>query len=272
MRALEPLRAALGQFSMRCLDRLFPPYCRHCGAPGAERGPFCASCYALLPCPGPECRLCAAPVALDGALCDGCDPAAVPYDALVSSGEYEGAWRAAILRFKHLGDAELRSAIGNAMAREVRARGPSFGEGCAVVPVAGHALRTLFRGRDPVDELAADLARALRLPCERLLVRALRARSQGGLPRAARLLNPSGSYCVRRRLFGFGSKKRRVPSTVLLVDDVRATGATLRECARALKEAGALRVWAVVAAHSTGADSRDAVRGSRRSRRDSRGF
>ncbi|TPW11610.1 MAG: hypothetical protein FD129_1619, partial [bacterium] len=31
-----------------------------------------------------------------------------------------------------------------------------------------------------------------------------------------------------------------------------ATGVALRECARVLKEAGALRVWAVVAAHSTG--------------------
>jgi len=58
---------------------------------------------------------------------------------------------------------------------------------------------------------------------------------------AARARNVKGAFAVRK---GHGFAGR----TICLVDDIRTTGATLNECARTLREAGAARVFAVVLA------------------------
>jgi predicted amidophosphoribosyltransferase len=102
-----------------------------------------------------------------------------------------------------------------------------------VVPVPTSPLRTLGRGFDPAAEIGAALARRAGLGFSPCLARSGAGR-QVGRRRAERLGRPPR---IQARL--------PVPRSVVLVDDVLTTGATVSACARALRGAGTARIVAV---------------------------
>jgi len=113
-----------------------------------------------------------------------------------------------------------------------------------VIPVPVHASRRRERGYNQSELLAGRIALMRGLSLERgILVKSRNTGSQTGLEREQRMVNVAGSFGVRRpgRLSG---------RSVLLVDDVVTTGSTLRECARAVLESGAMEVSACAAASS----------------------
>jgi ComF family protein len=110
-----------------------------------------------------------------------------------------------------------------------------------VVPVPLHWSRRLVRGYNQ----SLVLAKKLEYPTARIntdLVRIRRTKSQPMMASpAARARNVAGAFAVRRG-HEFAGRK------ICLVDDIKTTGATLNECAKTLKEAGALKVFALVLA------------------------
>ena len=109
--------------------------------------------------------------------------------------------------------------------------------GCAV-PVPLHPARRRQRGFNQ----ASDLARHLGLPVHHALRRVRATPTQTGLPAVQRHRN------VRDAFAATPSARALAGRTVVLVDDVSTTGATLEACARALKEAGVGEVLALTAA------------------------
>lgn len=97
--------------------------------------------------------------------------------------------------------------------------------------------RRRARGFDQAELVARALARRWDLPCRRLLVR-LPGPPQAGRGGAERRGNPRFST------------RRRSPRSVVVVDDVATTGATLTAASRALRAAGAEEVRAVVLARA----------------------
>ncbi len=110
----------------------------------------------------------------------------------------------------------------------------------AVVPVPLHASRLLERGYNQSALLAEPLAAHFGLPLEAGWIERCRAtRPQVGLNAAQRSANVAQSFAARPAVRG---------RTLLLVDDVYTSGATLRACAEAACGAGAAAVYALTLA------------------------
>jgi ComF family protein len=106
-----------------------------------------------------------------------------------------------------------------------------------VVPVPLHSQRELERGFNQ----ASEIARHLGIPVLPAIRRIRATPSQTDLPAARRHANVRGAFALRRGIDVSGQ-------SLVLVDDVSTTGATLEACARVLKEAGAADVRAITAA------------------------
>lgn len=110
-----------------------------------------------------------------------------------------------------------------------------------VIPVPLHSKRLRERGYNQSALLAKIWAKNLRC-CSypETLVRTIDTPSQTGLSQAARRANVKNVFAVT-------NPKTILDQSILLVDDVHTTGATLNEAARVLKEAGAKQVqtWSV---------------------------
>lgn len=117
----------------------------------------------------------------------------------------------------------------------------------AVTCVPTHWLRML-KGRFHVARaLAHGVARRLELPCVSLLRRTRLGTRQVGLTYPQRMENVRGAFGL---IPGASVRGARI----LIVDDVRTTGATLEECAKALRRGRAAEVYAAVVARAKGAD------------------
>lgn len=133
-----------------------------------------------------------------------------------------------------------RRTIARPLGRLMRERCADVLDGADfVTPVPLHWRRRWSRGFNQ----AAELAAALGLPVVHALGRARPTPSQTELPADRRHENVRRAFRTKRRAIS-----RVRGACVVLVDDVRTTGATLEACAQALTEAGARDVRALTAA------------------------
>jgi len=115
----------------------------------------------------------------------------------------------------------------------------------AVVPVPLSREQRRRRGFNQSERLAVELARRLALPvCTLMLQRVRDTRPQVRLSASERARNVRGAFQAAGR-------DQVADQVVLLVDDVLTTGATLNECARVLKRAGAADVYGITMARQT---------------------
>ena len=152
-------------------------------------------------------------------------------DGIRAAFAFEGVARDLIvaLKFRH-----RRGAAGVIAAQMVRRLGLQHVDLVTWAPTSARRVRR--RGYDQAEAIAQSIARQLGVPCRRLLYRAHGA-PQTGKSRADRLDGPA-----------FRARRPRRDLTVLVVDDVVTTGATLRTAAEALRAAGVARVELVAAA------------------------
>jgi ComF family protein len=170
------------------------------------------------------------------------------FDMARSYGLYTGNLRKAILHLKFHGREYLGHRLGALLARAWAAL-PEL-DSAIVAPVPLHPSRRRERGFNQAELLARGLVRSLRKEESGLrlvagTLRRIRATvPQVGLSVRARRENVSGVFSV-------GRPEDVRNRTVVVVDDVMTTGATLSACAAALKRAGAARVLALSLARAT---------------------
>src|SRR5574341_159625 len=234
----------------RLLDFLLPTPCSYCHSPvGNSPVPFfCSACWSYFSLlNGPVCPCCGrlfdSPEALShspGHLCGACRRELPPFDQALSVGYFEGALREAVHVFKYRPCRSLGKPLARWMAGHVR-----LGQSIAVVmPVPLHVSRLRERGFNQALFLAHGVCEVhgLHLSLDNL-GRVRPTRPQVELSGEERVVNVAGAFALRR-------PGEIAGKSILLVDDVFTTGATLNECARVLKDAGASRVMALTLARA----------------------
>jgi len=171
--------------------------------------------------------------------CPACQALEIHFDGIARAGIYTETLRQIILMFKH-DRTELEALLGT--LADAAFQGSGFHDKVDLfVPVPLHWTRRLLRGYNQSHRIG----KRLRHPTARIctdLVRTRRTKPQPVVATAsARQRNVRGAFAVR-------PDHRCAGKIVCLVDDIKTTGATLNECARTLKQAGAVKVYALVLA------------------------
>jgi ComF family protein len=236
MLALAPA-AGLRRARDRLLDLLLPPRCLACGQPVAATGTLCAGCWRGITFLGaPCCAHCGYPFDFDvgpGGLCGACLAAAPQFDRARAAMRYDDASRSLILALKHGDRLHLAPPLAQWMHR---AGAALLADAEVQLPVPLHWTRLFARRYNQAAVLAHALVGAGGPPVAAdCLIRRRRTPSQGHKNASARRRNVAGAFLVKRPDQVRGKR-------VVLIDDVLTTGATVEECARVLKRAGAARV------------------------------
>lgn len=195
---------------MAVLESLYPAKCALCGM--LSRVPVCPQCRSEFREHQPALR-----------------PGDGPLSSLSAMYDYSGRAMQAVRRLKY----ERITSLGDWMSSELAefAERVGFGRFDVVTPVPIHWSRRCFRGFNQ-SEL---LAEAFPIPTIDML-RFRRTRPQVGLSLERRLENLRGAFRASNSAAG---------KSVLIIDDVITSGGTVRECAQALRDAGALNVAAI---------------------------
>jgi ComF family protein len=240
-----------------------------------SRLPVCRECVgAMQPISGGLCTICGERLFSSHALspagdddeprCGLCRRIEPPFARAIAYGSYDGGLRELIHLLKYAGVRPAANVLGRMLAEAIAELQPHFADGhiaddqnaddqnaddrIAVIPVPLYRAKLRRREFNHAEviaraaiKLSPDTIR-LRL-CPDVLVRKRETPSQTGLTRHQRRENVRGAFGVAQAEVVKGRE-------VLVVDDVYTTGATVSECARVLRRAGATKVWVATVART----------------------
>ncbi len=242
-------RVGLAQWWEALVTLCFPPQCVVCKAPGRE---VCSQCWGDIPrIVEPLCQGCGRPFdprARAADVCGACRTGEFRFDCARAVGRHVSPLRDLVLAFKFGGRERLAQPLGELLSDYVLrdgSAGACLADAELIVPVPLHTARERDRGYNQAQLLAEQLSRAMGVP---LATGALR-RVRDTPPQTE--LTPSQRRENVRGAFGVFDADVVQGRTVLLLDDVLTTGATLSECAKVLKRAGTARALALTVSRST---------------------
>jgi len=214
------------------VDLLFPPSCGGCGKLGVR---WCKECqYKLEPVPLPICEICGTPQNLCG-VCKNCQTTRPAFYALRSCAVFKEPVRPALIKLKY----RHEFGLGEALAWNVGTYLDKLGwQADALIPVPLSKQRFAERGYNQVDLIAHPLAHLIGLQyLPGALHRVRHTASQVGLSGRERRKNVLGAFQADAKLV--------LGKTLILLDDITTTGATISSASRSLLDAGAKKVYAL---------------------------
>jgi len=220
-------------------------YCRCCNTIICEEDEhFCSECWSQIGfcLVDSFCSRCGREISPFGKLPDGCAACQnenFHFDSIACTGIYKPPLSHLIVKFKLSDRTFLLPPLAD-FAQKVISRTEFFNMVDYIVPVPVHWRRRFQRGFNQ----SLLIAKKIKMPNAGFstdLVKIRNTQDQTAVTFAERKRNLEGAFAVRRGHF-FNGKN------ICLIDDVKTTGATLNECAKVLKEAGANKVFAFVLA------------------------
>ena len=240
----------LGKIKKIVLDTLFPIVCLGCQKNDLW---LCEECFEKIPLLGSQvCPACEREFSLSGFLCRNCQMRRKSHlDALISAVSYDNPTvKKMVYNFKY----RFASGFSVPLARlETKALFlHNIPLPRAIIPVPLHPRRLRWRGFNQALLIAGNISKKIAPPIQ-IPVLDILERRKYNKPQME-----IGNYGDRlenvRDIFGIksGADLENIRGRIVyLVDDIATTGATLEECAKVLKQAGAKKVFAVVIARQT---------------------
>jgi ComF family protein len=215
------------------LDLVFPWRCVVCGGPAKA---LCGPCGDGLQRLGmPRCERCGAPTSWPVERCRECSGRRIAFATARAAVAYDDRARLLVAAWKERGLRKLAE-LAAELVCEVVPRPRAY----TLTFVPADPNRRLERGHNPAERLADAIGARWDLPAAPLLARRQGIAPQRGLPLAER----------RRNVRGVFHATGNAPRTLVLVDDVYTTGATVSAAATALRKAGATRIDVVTFARA----------------------
>jgi len=223
------------------LNMMFPDTCPICSTPALDHktSPICTSCWqSIRPYTGPKCRKCGRPLTSDAStICGDCLQDNPAFASARSFGLYEGTLRKAINLLKYHNVIRLSKPLSDILL-QIKIPGVD-----AVLPVPLYKKRLRQREFNQSALLAKYTANGLgSMLVTDSLVKTRETKPQVGLRSDERRKNMKNAFGVRNDKVVQGKD-------ILLIDDVSTTGATIRECSKVLKKAGAANIHVLTLAH-----------------------
>ena len=224
----------------KIIDLFFPPRCIVCDGllKPAEQG-VCARCEPLLKKVGsPYCMKCGKELEDEGAVfCKDCRLHTHVFESGRALFQYNDAMKRSLYRYKYDGRKEYAATYGRVLFEDlgdwIRKVAPS-----CIIPIPLSENRLKKRGYNPAELIGAALCERLHIPlCNDLLIRCADTKKQKELNVSEREKNLKKAFKTTRNNVKL--------DTVLLIDDIYTTGATMDAAAACLKAAGIGRVYAM---------------------------
>jgi len=246
----NPLWRALSTLKEGALDLLYPLRCIHCGSTGAidKESCLCPTCLEAEEVFGDEqhiCPRCGLPIehpadSVNATSCRFCEHSAFHFQFAASAGRYEGRLRSVIRGYKYEAKLQVKAHLAKLLS-QAYGRSAFYEKADVVVPVASSKSRVKARGYDPVAELAKAFAETEGFKfVGDVITRKRDTRPLAGLSARERRGEIMGAFSP--------VEGKSIDGAMILVDDIMTTGSTLDDAARALKVAGAERVYALTVA------------------------
>lgn len=227
--------AMMQRWGGRLLDLVFPARCVSCKRVNEV---FCSTCLATVQAvPAPVCPRCGKPLVAARLACPQCSAHPPAITRIQSACWHEGALRDAILALKYSHRRDVALPLAHLLGDILSSSNVNFD---FITSVPLHPVREQERGYNQAELLAQHVANRRRLPYLRVLQRTRATADQIGLDEGARPANVAGAFTA--------DASQCANKTVLIIDDVCTTGATLNACATALFQVKARAVYGITVA------------------------
>jgi len=220
------------------MDWIYPPKCGGCGISGSR---WCVDCQNRVNKIDQNsiCPLCGIPQSADE-LCSECAQFKPVYTAVRSWGRYEGRLRNAIHRLKYHNDIGISEELARPLQSLLIEQAWQL-DIITAVPLNRKRLRE--RGYNQSALLARWVSLVTRIPfIPGVIIRNRDTATQVGLHAQQRHDNVTGAFTAIPEI----ARGR----SIVIIDDVTTTGATLQACASALQSAGALTIYGLTLARA----------------------
>lgn len=218
--------------------------CDECGReiPSGNKRVLCDECMEKLPLIFHGCIKCGEKIEGEYDVCFSCKSSIREFDKNFSICEYSGLAKEMVWNLKYENHKFLAKTIASFLVEKIISENISF-DILTCVPTS--KVNRKKRGFNQAELIASEVAKFLRCDADfNLLLRIKENASQVNLSALERAKNIENSFIVQNKSVVKGK-------TVLVIDDVLTTGATMNECAKMLKKAGAKKVFGLTFANTT---------------------
>ena len=202
-----------------------------------EKHGICDKCKKDLPINKKACKKCGVDIRTMNDFCDMCGKNQLVFDQAISVCRSEGEAKRLIHRFKFGGQKYLSKPIAHMMAQVLKEKDWKF-DAVTYVPASKDTIKK--RGYNQAQLIAEDICDIMSVEVVEIAIKAKDLPPQEKMDYLGRFDNMKGAFKL----------KEKPPESLLIIDDVKTTGATLNEFAKLVKRHGCKKVYCLTFASS----------------------